>query len=257
MALERADELLVAFVPIVVYWVYSGICAMLESMENYKLYSKKDEDEKNLVSRMTVLKGVLFHQTMQSITNLLALTVLGGNDVGEPSSSAMDIIRQIVIALVVIDTWSYFTHRYYHQNKWLYRYMHSQHHRVVVCYAFGAHYMHPIEGLLESVGGALTVILSGMSPRTCMYFFSFALIKVVDDHCGMMLPLNPFHLFLTNNSAYHDVHHQLYGTKYNFSVYFTFWDRILGTYMLPVGSVHNKAKRGFQARHAAQECKDN
>ena len=155
--------------------------------------------------------------------------------------------------MVVIDTWSYFTHWYLHYNKWLYRHVHSQHHRVVVTYAFAGQYMHPIEGMSESMGGSLTLILSGMSPRTSMFFFSFALIKLVDDHCGMMLPGNPFHIFFTNNSAYHDIHHQFYGVKYNFSVYFTIWDRILGTYM-PY-SLDNKPKGGFQVRHA-EEYKD-
>jgi hypothetical protein len=35
-----------------------------------------------------------------------------------------------------------------------------------------------------------------------------------------------------NSSAYHDIHHQLYGNKYNFSQpFFVMWDKILGTYM--------------------------
>lgn len=251
MALATRDELLSIFVPIIVYWVYSGMYMMLESLEKYKFYSKKEEDEKNLVSRWTVIKGVLFHQTMLSVINLLAFKVQGGSDVGEPKSeTTIDIIRQVVVAFAVLDTWSYFTHRYFHTNKWLYRHVHSQHHKLIVTYSFGGHYMHPIEGLSESIGSALSVIVSGMSARTSTYFFSFALMKLVDDHCGMVIPGNPFHFFFTNNSEYHDIHHQLYGTKFNFSVYFTFWDKILGTYMLPSSVDQNKGKGG-----KAQEIK--
>mgnify|MGYP000176179642 FL=1 len=142
-------------------------------------------------------------------------------------------ILQFIIAMVVMDTWQYFVHRYMHMNKFLYRQIHSQHHRLVVPYAIGALYNHPIEGLLlDTVGGAFSFLLSGMTPRTSVFFFSFAVIKTVDDHCGLQLPGNPFHWLFRNNTAYHDVHHQLHGIKYNFSQpFFIVWDKILGTYM--------------------------
>lgn len=157
---------------------------------------------------------------------------------------------------MVLDTWQYFMHRYMHHNKFLYRHIHSQHHRLVVPYAFGALYNHPVEGLLlDTIGGALSFLLSGMSPRTSIFFFSFATLKTVDDHCGLWLPGNLFHLFFRNNSAYHDIHHQLYGNKYNFSQpFFVMWDRILGTYM-PY-SLEKKSGGGFEAR-PTKECKAN
>lgn len=70
-----SDELLGTFVPILIYWVYSGIYALLGSLENYRLHSKKDEDEKNLVSKGTVVKGVLLQQTLQAIVAILLFTV--------------------------------------------------------------------------------------------------------------------------------------------------------------------------------------
>lgn len=184
---------------------------------------------------------------------------MSGSDAGasaQQSSSFITLVRQFVTAMVVLDTWQYFLHRYMHENKFLYRHVHSLHHRLVVPYAFGALYNHPVEGLLgDTVGGALSFLLSGMSPRASIFFFSFATIKTVDDHCGLMLPGNPFHIFFKNNSAYHDIHHQLYGTKYNFSQpFFVMWDRILGTYM-PY-SLEKRAEGGFEAR-PTKEFKDN
>lgn len=163
--------------------------------------------------------------------------------------------RQFVVAMMVLDTWQYFMHRYMHQNKFLYRHIHSQHHRLVVPYAFGALYNHPVEGLLlDTIGGALSFLVSGMSPRASIFFFSFATLKTVDDHCGLWLPGNVFHLLFGNNSAYHDIHHQLYGNKYNFSQpFFVMWDKILGTYM-PY-SLEKRSNGGFEAR-PTKECKD-
>lgn len=61
-----SDEVLGTFIPIVVYWVYSGLYLMLGNMDNYRLHSKKDEDEKNLVSKKEVVKGVLLQQIVQA-----------------------------------------------------------------------------------------------------------------------------------------------------------------------------------------------
>ncbi|MBA0613307.1 hypothetical protein Godav_013766 [Gossypium davidsonii] len=250
MGFAVSDELLGTVVPIVVYWIYSGLYMCLGSFENYRLHSKSDEEEKNLVSKLTVVKGVLFQQLLQAAVAILLFTATGGH-AGASSrqpSSFIVLASQFVTAMLVMDTWQYFLHRYFHENKFLYRQLHSRHHRLVVPYAFGALYNHPLEGLLlDTVGGALSFMLSGMSPRTSIYFFSFATIKTVDDHCGLMLPGNPLHIFFRNNSAYHDVHHQLYGSKYNFSQpFFVMWDRILGTYM-PY-SLEKRAEGGFEAR---------
>lgn len=164
------------------------------------------------------------------------------------NTSLLVLARQFITAMLVMDTWQYFMHRYMHQNKFLYKHIHSLHHRLIVPYSFGALYNHPIEGLLlDTIGGALSFLLSGMSPRASIFFFSFATIKTVDDHCGLWLPGNLFHMFFNNNSAYHDVHHQLYGNKYNFSQpFFVMWDKILGTYM-PY-SLEKRANGGFESR---------
>ncbi|KAI9753524.1 MAG: hypothetical protein M4579_005121 [Chaenotheca gracillima] len=69
-----------------------------------------------------------------------------------------------------------------------------------------------------------------MSTRQGMWFFTCSTIKTVDDHCGYALPFDPLQHLTSNNAGYHDVHHQSWGIKTNFSQpFFTFWDRILGT----------------------------
>lgn len=172
------------------------------------------------------------------------------------STSSSDIVQpslpiqllQFAIAMLVMDTWQYFVHRYMHQNKFLYRNIHSQHHKLVVPYAIGALYNHPLEGLLlDTFGGALSFLVSGMTARTAVFFFCFAVIKTVDDHCGLWLPGNIFHLLFQNNTAYHDIHHQLQGTKFNYSQpFFPLWDKLLGTYV-PYTLV-KRPQGGYEAR---------
>ncbi|KAL3840593.1 hypothetical protein ACJIZ3_025184 [Penstemon smallii] len=257
MGYNVSDELIGTFAPIILYWAYSGIYVMLGSLENYRLHTKKDEDEKNLVPKLDVVKGVLLQQAVQSIVATILFAVTGSDESAQAQQTSLVVlIRQFFVAMMVLDTWQYFMHRYMHHNKFLYKYIHSQHHRLIVPYAYGALYNHPVEGLLlDTIGGALSFLISGMSPRTSIFFFSFATLKTVDDHCGLWLPGNLFHLFFRNNSAYHDIHHQLYGNKYNFSQpFFVMWDRILGTYM-PY-SLEKRVGGGVEAR-PTKECKDN
>jgi sphinganine C4-monooxygenase len=100
-----------------------------------------------------------------------------------------------------------------------------------VPYAYGALYNHPVEGFaLDTLGTGVAYLLTGMTVRQSMWFFTMSTIKTVDDHCGYALPWDPLQHITSNNAAYHDIHHQSWGIKSNFSQpFFTFWDRVLNT----------------------------
>ena len=167
---------------------------------------------------------------------------------------------QVWVATCALDTWQYFWHRAMHVNKWMYSesaripllplllspiilslqdpgsnacaaQWHARHHRLYVPYAYGALYNHPVEGfLLDTLGAGVAYKLSLMSPRLGMFFFVGSTVKTVDDHCGYALPWDPLQHITSNNAAYHDIHHQSWGIKTNFSQpFFTIWDRLLGT----------------------------
>lgn len=140
-------------------------------------------------------------------------------------------IVQFVVAICLVDTWQYFLHRAMHMNKFLYTTLHIRHHRLYVPYAYGALYNHPIEGfLLDTLGTGLAYLVTGMTLRQGMLFFTASTIKTVDDHCGYAFPWDPLQHVTSNNAAYHDIHHQSWGIKTNFSQpFFTFWDGFLGT----------------------------
>ncbi|KAI0011768.1 fatty acid hydroxylase superfamily-domain-containing protein [Xylariaceae sp. FL0662B] len=138
---------------------------------------------------------------------------------------------QFTLAVTILDSWQYFLHRAMHMNKRLYATFHSRHHRLYVPYAYGALYNHPFEGfLLDTAGAGLSYMIAGLTPRQGMIFFVMSTIKTVDDHCGYALPWDPLQRITSNNAAYHDIHHQSWGIKTNFSQpFFTFWDKLLGT----------------------------
>ncbi|KAI1005606.1 hypothetical protein K3495_g2611 [Podosphaera aphanis] len=153
---------------------------------------------------------------------------------------------QFFVAVAFVDTWQYFLHRAMHMNKWLYTTFHSRHHRLYVPYAYGALYNHPFEGfLLDTLGAGIGYKLAGMTARQGMIFFTASIMKTVDDHCGYSLPWDPLQHLTSNNASYHDIHHQSWGIKTNFSQPFlTFWDGLLGT--MWTGETSSKYERGKQ-----------
>lgn len=130
--------------------------------------------------------------------------------------------------------------------------IHSRHHRLYVPYAYGALYNHPVEGfLLDTLGASVAYKLAGMNTRQGMWFFTGSTLKTVDDHCGYALPWDPLQHLTSNNAGYHDVHHQTWGIKTNFSQpFFTFWDRFLGTVWTggDVSARYEKAKIAAQRK---------
>jgi sphinganine C4-monooxygenase len=158
---------------------------------------------------------------------------------------------QFAAAIIIIDAWEYMLHRAMHMNKWLYVTFHSRHHRLYVPYAYGALYNHPLEGFaLDTLGGGLGYLLTGMTMRQSMWFFTGSTIKTVLDHSGYEFPWDPLHYIFPNNAAYHDIHHQSWGIKTNFSQpFFVYLDRIGGTmYQGDTASKYERARRTAQEK---------
>ncbi|XP_020693965.1 sphinganine C4-monooxygenase 2-like, partial [Dendrobium catenatum] len=106
MPFPVSDELLGTFVPIAVYWIYSGIYVMLGDLNQYRLHTKAEEDKKNVVSKRTVVKGVLIQQAFQIAVSLLLFTFMSGDSgvvLLQPSLPV--IVLQFMVAMVVMDTW--------------------------------------------------------------------------------------------------------------------------------------------------------
>lgn len=160
---------------------------------------------------------------------------------------------QFAAAVIIMDAWEYSVHRAMHMNKWLYVTFHSRHHRLYVPYAYGALYNHPVEGfVMDTLGAGLSYLLTGMTMRQSMWFFTTSTVKTVLDHSGYEFPYDPLQWVFPNNAAYHDIHHQSWGIKNNFAQpFFIYLDRIGGT--MYTGNAQEKYAR---ARRAAQQKLD-
>ncbi|TDL22259.1 sphingosine hydroxylase [Rickenella mellea] len=239
------------------------------ALDKYRIHESKEVTSRNLVTPGQVVRAVVLQQVIQTalgflvleeqaervdhagkmrslsgtIGNVLAVLVGQKGGMSLLQEKGVEITwftywwaiptAQFFLAIFIMDSWEYFLHRLFHINKFLYKHIHSVHHRLYVPYAFGALYNHPLEGFLLDTAGALVAHAgSFMNTRQAVLLFTISTLKTVDDHCGYKLPWDPLQWFTTNNADYHDIHHQVVGIKSNFSQpFFVHWDVILGTRM--------------------------
>ncbi|RLV96003.1 Sphingolipid C4-hydroxylase SUR2 [Spathaspora sp. JA1] len=249
------DGIVALIAPIVMYWVYASffhIIDVYELAEKYRIHPSEEEVARNKVTLREVVIDVIFQHFIQTIVGLVVHYISGTPSTGNELFTMWEIKRKyqflpdfmvyygymygssllrLVIAITIIDSWQYWLHRLMHVNKTLYRRFHSRHHRLYVPYAYGALYNDPIEGfLLDTLGTGIAALTTGLSPRECIVLYTFATMKTVDDHCGYRIPYDIFQIIFPNNSVYHDIHHQMWGIKNNFSQpFFTFWDTLNNT----------------------------
>lgn len=131
------------------------------------------------------------------------------------------------IALALHDIYFYASHRLLH-TKFMFKYVHSWHHRSHNTNAWSSFSFHPIEGVFQILIVPLVAIVIPIHEIVLM-FFSFVLFLLsVYGHCGYELRHNKFKaLNIFNTSLHHYQHHKY--VRYNFGIYLNFWDKLFKT----------------------------
>ncbi len=157
----------------------------------------------------------------------------------------LTLLLHLAIAIAVDDTLFYWAHRLLHENKWLYRTVHKQHHEFKHAVGLATEYAHPAEDLLCNATATLAgPLLLGSHAAVVVGYTAIKLWQSVDAHSSLHLPfpLTPWNVLPGMDcSRAHDFHH-----SHNVGCYggfFSFWDRICGT---------DAAYRRFVERSKAQ-----
>lgn len=294
-----SDHDLALLLPILIYWGASLAYHALDVIrpawsEKYRLHAPEELEKRNRVSMKRVIAMVAFQHAIQTALGIAIMEDTPATKTrrldADPFTDIPALVQtmrslhlplydsvlvraaialywwgipwlQFWFACFVLDAWQYMLHRTMHEVRFLYRTMHSHHHRLYVPYAFGALYNHPLEGmLLDTLGAELARVVSRMTLRQTMVFFTLSTFKTVCDHGGYAFPwyFNPIHALFPNNAAYHDVHHQTQGLRYNYSQpFFVHFDTILGTRVDPEDFHAMLEKKGLQTRKVASAKNDN
>jgi len=133
--------------------------------------------------------------------------------------SLQEMFWHIFIFFALTDPLSYFVHRYMHDNKFLYKHIHKQHHEFKVTTGLASHYSHPINSLMDGVTGFIGPVLFCPHILTFLVWMVILESKALSDHGGYDFPFTL--------AARHNFHHT--HNKGSYTYFTTFWDYYFGT----------------------------
>ncbi len=140
-------------------------------------------------------------------------------------------LAALFIALLVLnDVWFYATHRLLH-SEWLFKHVHSVHHRSVDVSPFTSYSFHPVEALLLTAWLVPVVLLFPIPLPLLGAMQLVGLFNNINAHLGYELQprwfirVPPFS-WLTS-STFHNLHHAQ--VKGNYGLMLRVWDRVFAT----------------------------
>ena len=132
----------------------------------------------------------------------------------------------LFLCLFVGETFIYWIHRWLHLP-FFYKHLHIYHHQFRRINPWTSMAFHPIDAFMQSFPYHLCIFLFPTHIGVylfCMVIVSFWTFNIHDQ-------VSVVHWKGINNSGHHQVHHWF--NNYNLGQYFTFWDRLGGTYRDP------------------------
>ena len=199
---------LLSIIPFFAYWLTCSFCLLFQRKVEKKNY--------NTISKNKVFTNVL---------SLTASTILGNCILLFFNIISKDCIRwyYILIGIWWIDTIEYVTHYIMHKIPFLYKNFHKEHHRLINSYSFGALYNSTFEASITSCAMIYGFYLLGISFPEFIIVTTLANIATVLDHSEELTFFNYKHRF-------HDLHHSQYQNSNFQQPFFTYYDKLFGTY---------------------------
>ena len=127
-------------------------------------------------------------------------------------------LLHLLAFILIEDTIFYWSHRTLH-TRWLFKHIHSKHHRFRFVRPVVAEYAHPVENTLNFIAFFAGPCLLGTPWITLQVWIVVRMIETLEAHSGFNL--SPF-------SDRHSFHH-LYATKGVYGSFISLWDWVMGT----------------------------
>lgn len=132
----------------------------------------------------------------------------------------------LLIALSLQETYYYWLHRWMHIPG-IYRIVHKWHHDSHIASPWTAFSFHPIEGLIQAIFLPLILLFLPMNVWVLVFMLLIMSFSSVINHLDIEIYPRWFSRSIILRSligaTHHSLHHKQF--KYNFGLYFTFWDK--------------------------------
>ncbi|WP_044873599.1 sterol desaturase family protein [Pseudomonas sp. LFM046] len=139
------------------------------------------------------------------------------------------LVLQLLLAILIADLGLTLVHYLSHRVDPLWR-LHAVHHSVQRLYGFNGLMKHPLHQTIEALAGTAPLLVLGMPERVAALLAFTVALQLLLQHSNVDMRIGPLrHLFAW--APVHRFHHMKYGRAgdVNFALFFTFWDRLLGT----------------------------
>lgn len=157
----------------------------------------------------------------------------------------------LVVSMLLHETYYYWLHRWMHKPS-IFKYIHKVHHDSNTTSPWTAFSFHPAEGLLQAIIVPLTIMLMPMHVYVLLVQLTLMTLSSVINH--LEIEIYPA-AFRRNRIAkwligatHHSLHHKQF--KYNFGLYFTFWDKFKKTESPRFLSLYEEKTRKFASNTA-------
>eukprot|EP01087_Luapelamoeba_hula_P007080 TRINITY_DN171_c1_g1_i1.p1 TRINITY_DN171_c1_g1~~TRINITY_DN171_c1_g1_i1.p1 ORF type:complete len:319 (+),score=44.35 TRINITY_DN171_c1_g1_i1:142-1098(+) len=134
-------------------------------------------------------------------------------------------IGSVFVMFAFNDAFMYWVHRAFHTR--LGFKIHKIHHRFSAPTPFATQANHPIESFILYLPVLLAIGPFPVHLPSLFLMFVFQVTLSITDHLGFSLPFFEPVSHAISSPVHHDLHHSVY--RCNYGVYFTFWDRYMGT----------------------------
>jgi len=139
---------------------------------------------------------------------------------------------QCVVALVLADFVSYWSHRLRHHR--LFFPLHAVHHAPTTLDWLSAARMHPLDDLADNVVVGLPILVLGFDPRIFVMLGPLLIVHTLYLHASVRLSLGPLR-YVIASPDFHRWHHavDVAAQNANFGGVLSIWDVLFGTFRMP------------------------
>ena len=132
----------------------------------------------------------------------------------------------LLASMLLHETYYYWVHRWMHQPA-IFKIVHKVHHDSNITSPWTAFSFHPIEGVLQAIVLPVTLMILPMHPSVILTQLTLMTLSSVINHLDIEIYPKKFHGHAIGKwligATHHALHHRQF--RYNFGLYFTFWDK--------------------------------
>ena len=136
----------------------------------------------------------------------------------------------LAVFMFVHETYYYWLHRWMHKPA-IFKVVHQIHHNSHIPSPFTAFSFHPLEATFQAIFLPIMLMLLPMHYYIIFLQLTVMTISSVVNHLNIEIYPQRFHQHPLGRwligASHHSLHHKQY--KYNFGLYFTFWDKLRNT----------------------------